>query len=118
MRIVKTIANGDCGLDVMCLMLDWSRCDQNRNVLRSEMAAFALRHLGNRAFIAMLAGVGESRTHLGLIELGQTGAELLEEAQPGDGDGPPAGAGTPEAAQRHFSDEESIAVTWTCRLEL
>ena len=29
-RIVTTVLDGDCGLDVMCLMLGWKRCKQNR----------------------------------------------------------------------------------------
>ena len=41
------------------------------------MAAFALKHVGNRAFIAMLHSVGELTTHLGLFELGSAGAELV-----------------------------------------
>ena len=41
------------------------------------MAAFALKHVGNRAFIAMLHSVGELTTHLGLFELDSAGAELV-----------------------------------------
>ncbi len=72
------------------------------------MAAFALKHVGNRAFIAMLHGVGELTTHLGLFELGSAGAELVVSAaleeHHGDGGGALVVAGTPEAAQRNFSD--------------
>ena len=79
LHIVRTIVDGDCGLDTMCLMLGWNRCKQNRDRLRSELAAFALKHIGNRAFIAMLHSVGELSSHLGL-ELESAGAEMLADS--------------------------------------
>ena len=93
------------------------------------MAAFALKHVGNRAFIAMLHSVGELTTHLGLFELDSAGAELVVgagvelavcsalEEHHGDGGGALVDAGTLEAAQRNFNDEEISAVTWKCRLQ-
>ena len=125
LNIVQTVCDGDCGLDVMCLMLGWTRSKQNRNVLRSEMAAFALKHIGNRAFIAMLRHVGELNAHLGLFELDSAGVELIEgdaqdsaqESHHGDGGAAIVVAGTLEATQRNFSDEEMQAVTWKCRLQ-
>ena len=98
-------------------------------MLRTAMAGFALNHIGNRAFIAMLHTVGELTTHLGLFELDSTGAELVvgvgaelvvgaaQESHHGDGGAPLVNAGTPEATQRNFSDEEIRAVTWKCRLQ-
>ena len=77
LHVAKTVADGDCGLDVMCLMLAWKRCKHNRDVLRNELCAFALKHMGNRAFVAMLHEVGELRTHLGLFELDSAAAALL-----------------------------------------
>ena len=77
----------------------------------------------------MLHSVGELTTHLGLFELGSAGAELVVgagvelavssalEEHHGDGGGAPVDAGTPEAAQRNFSDEEISAATWKCRLQ-
>ena len=82
MRIVKTVADGDCGLDVMCLMLGWRRCKQNRDLLRNELCAFALMHIANRAFVAMLHEVGELREHLGLFELDSAGKALLAVSRP------------------------------------
>ena len=67
MGMVKTVVDGDCGIDVMCLMLGLKRCKQNWNILRCEMAAFALQHVGNWDFIAMMHSVGELTTHLGLF---------------------------------------------------
>ena len=105
------------------------RCKENLNILRSEMAAFALQHVGNRGFIAMMHSVGELTTHLGLFALGSVGAELLVgasvelpvssalEVHHGDGGGSLVGAGTPEAAQWNFSDEEISVVTQKCRVQ-
>ena len=86
LHIAKTVMDGDCGLDVMCLMLAWKRCKQNRDLLRNELGAFALKHMGNRAFVAMLHEVGELSTHLGLFALDSAGEALLaEESHHGDG---------------------------------
>ena len=41
------------------------------------MGAFALKHVGNRAFVATMHAVGEIGTHLGLFELDSAGAALL-----------------------------------------
>ena len=126
LHIAKTVADGDCGLDVMCLMLAWKRSKLNRDLLRLELAAFALKHMGNRAFVAMLHGVGELRTHLGLVELDSAGKvlladelhqESLQELHHGDGAAPPAALQTLDASARHFSDEEILAMRWKCRLQ-
>ena len=118
--------DGDCGLDVMCLMLAWKRSRENRCLLRKELGVYALKHVGNRAFVAMLHEVGELKTHLGFYELESAGA-LLIESHHGDGavleshhgDGvqlavlPPG----PDANGRHFSGEEIRAMAWKCRLQ-
>ena len=109
----------------MCLMLAWKRCKQNRDLLRNELGAFALKHMGNRAFVAMLHAVGELRTHLGLFESDSAGAALLaddlqeslQESHHGDGAAPPVVPRTPDASVRHFSDEQVRAMTWKCRLQ-
>jgi len=119
LNLVQIVCDGDCGLDVMCLMLGWTRAKQNRNLLKSEMAAFALKHIGNRAFIAMLSHVGELNALLGFFQLDSAGAELIEgDAQDsaqashhGNGGAAIVVARTPEATQRNFSDEEMLAVT-------
>ena len=53
-RVAKTVANGDCGLDVMSLMLGMSRNLVNRRAVRTEICAYAWKHIANRALIAML----------------------------------------------------------------
>ena len=102
LHVAKTVADGDCGLDVMRLMLAWKRCKHNRDVLRNELCAFALKHVGNRAFAATLHEVGELRAHLGFFELDSAAAALLadepedvEESHHGDGAAPPAVPQTP-----------------------
>ena len=47
--VMETIADGDCVLDVMCLMVGCVRDMASRRNLRSAMCAFALKHVGNRA---------------------------------------------------------------------
>ena len=89
-------------------MLGWRCCKQNRDTLRTELAAFALKHIGNRAFVAMLFSLGELTSHLGLFELDSAGAELLaagaelvvgaaKESHHGDGGGPLVDPATAEA---------------------
>ena len=122
LHILPTVVDGDCGIDALTLMLGWERSARNRKALRLELAAFAFKHLGNRAFIAMLYGVGELTQHLGLFELDSAGAEVLVTAPaelaevPHHGDGG-ADAGTPQARGRNFSDEEMQALKWKCRLQ-
>ena len=36
-HIARTVTDGDCGLDVMCLMLAWERSRENRCLLRNEL---------------------------------------------------------------------------------
>ena len=135
--VMETIGDGDCGLDAMCLMLARRLCKQKRDSLRSALAPFAFKHIGNRAFIAMLHSVGELSSHLGLFELESAGAEMLadsgaaelvpaigaelvvdaaKESHHGEGGGPLIDLATADATQRNFSEEEMRAVTWKCRL--
>ena len=59
-RIVTwTVCDGDCGLDVLCLMGGLSRCRLQRDSLRTELSAFVVKHAGNRALTV-------SYTHLTL----------------------------------------------------
>ena len=72
----------------------------------------------------MLHAVGDLTTHLGLFELGSAGVEMLVgasvelavssalEVHHGDGGGALVDAGTPGAARRNFSDEETRVVIW------
>ena len=52
--VTRTVADGDCGLDVLCLMSGLSRCQLQRDSLRTELSAFILKHAGNRALISIL----------------------------------------------------------------
>ena len=112
------------------MLHDWLETLQaEADILRYEMAAFALKHVGNRDFIAIMHSVGELTTHLGIFGLGSVGAELLVgasvelpvssalEVHHGDGGGSFVGAGTPEAAQWNFNDEGISVVTQKCRLQ-
>ncbi len=121
LHVSETVADGDCGLDVMCLMLAWKRSKENRIKLRTGLADFAVQNLDNRAFVAMLHTVGELKVHLGFFELESSGADLLARPLPAmvmassveaarHGDGVVALGNTPPPLQseRHFSDEELV----------
>ena len=77
MHILKIVSNGDCGLDVMCLMLGWARSLANRTLIRNELAQLALDRGANRALILMLFQTGELTVHLGQINIASAGASLL-----------------------------------------
>ena len=110
-RIVTcTVCDGDCGLDVLCLMGGLSRCRLQRDSLRTELSAFVLKHAGNRALISILFQLVEVTEHLGLFELAAAGAELVvDDAHHGDGEAP-----RPIRA-RDFTEEELCAVRWKCK---
>ena len=122
-QVVKTIGNGDCGLDAVCLMLGRPRSLQSRKNIRTALVAFALKHIGNRALIAMLFGVAELEHHLGLYELESAGASLMAcpDEEPvvsthhGDGDGVLAPI-DPLPSKRVLREEEVSAVARKCRL--
>ena len=111
-RIVTwTVCDGDCGLDVLCLMGGLSRCRLQRDSLRTELSAFVVKHAGNRALISILFQLVEVTEHLGMFELAAAGAELVvDDAHHGDGEAP-----RPIRA-RDFTEEEMCAVIWKCKL--
>ena len=114
--VIKTIADGDCGLNVMTLILGRRRLKEIRNSLRLELCAYALKHAGNRAFIAGLFSLGETSEHLGLFELEAAGAKLFE-VEPSTSDICSAGRhGDGEITPRVYSVEEVRAMTWKRRL--
>ena len=65
-RIVTwTVCDGDCGLDVLCLMGGLSRCRLQRDSLRTELSAFLVKHAGNRALSSVLLQLVEVKEQLG-----------------------------------------------------
>ena len=75
--VVKTIADGDCALDAMCLMLGVPRTLASRKTIRRECGLFARSHIENKALVAMLHTTGEMSEHLGLEELEASGGLLM-----------------------------------------
>ena len=71
MQVLKTFADGDYGIDAMCLMLGWQRTSANRAILRHERGESALKHIANRAPIIMLYQAGELANLLGILILTQ-----------------------------------------------
>ena len=119
--VLQTIADGDCAIDVMCLMIGAFRRLAARTAIRIELGDFLLRHAGNRSLIACAYTLREVSCHLGMIELAAAGAALLELDAAGHGDGDANiashGDGAEPQAVQHFTDEEYRAVAWKCRLE-
>ena len=110
--VIHTVADGDCGLDVQCLMLGAMRHKALRDSLRCELAAFALEHVSNRALIASLYRLAEVSEHLGLYELAAAGEQLLlDDVRSED---VPRGNGGNDA--RTFSDQQISAAKWKCGL--
>ena len=63
--VLETVADGDCGLDVLNMMTGSERRLEVREALRQEIAGFLLKHVGDRALIAMLRDLGELDITLG-----------------------------------------------------
>ena len=121
--VVQTVADGDCGVDVQSLMLGAGRTRRVRQRLRTELCGFALQHVGNRALIACLFGLGELSEHIGLFELAAAGAQMLvNDTQHGDDDGDEAHRGDGVVpgvlakVMQTFTDEEISAARWKCQL--
>jgi len=115
--VIETIADGNCGLDVMCLMLGLRREAQVRQSLRIDMGAFLLAHIGNRAMISSMYLLGEVDRHIGLFELEAAGAILLAGEVGHDHTDAESHGDGGEGVARSFSDEECLAVRWKCRLD-
>ena len=122
--VILTVADGDCGFDVMCLMSGEPRRLAARNALRTELRNFVLKHAGNRALVSCMSTLGEVSVHVGLLELAAAGAALVGDinvhAHHGDGVGDAVHAhhGDGVGGSRSFGDEERSAVKWKCRLHL
>ena len=140
--MLETVDDGDCGVDVLNLIVGVERQLEVREALRLELAGFLLKHVGNRALIAMLFDLGEVAVHLGRVELETEAAKLLNtthHTHHGDGrgdalvhgehdthhgeddgvalahgDGAPCGPSA--VVDRIFSVEEVNAVKWKCQL--
>ena len=145
MRVIQTVANGDCGLDVACMMLRQPRGELQRNALRTELCDFAFKHCSNRSLVASLHGLAEIPCNLGFFSLEESAAVLLQRVDHGSvetglvaeaehhGDGEAVGPAAPVdqtnhtgvvnvseailANQKKFSEEEIQAITMKCQLQ-
>ena len=54
--VLETVGDGDCGLDVLNMIIGGERRLEARQALRQEMAKFLLKHVGNRAACLGLPG--------------------------------------------------------------
>ena len=75
------MADGGCGLDICNMNQGCERSASNRSATRVILAEFAYKHMGNRAFSALMHQTGEIRTHLGLHGLESSFKELFAALQ-------------------------------------
>lgn len=123
--MVRTIADGDCALGVMCLKLGKPRTLASRKGIRHECIIFARRQAARRALIAMLNVLGELKEHLEPYELDAAGVVLMTRPQEeivlaiNHGDGVsldvPTDIALPTA--RDYSPDEISAMAWKCRMQ-
>ena len=125
--VVYTVADGDCGFDAMCLMLNVPRRLTTRTGLRTDIGRFLLQHAGNRAVIAIMHTLVEVSVHFGMFELRAAGEAIfvadvgvvaVGDVNHGDGGVTPKylhhGDGV---VVRAFTDEETRALRWKCQLD-
>ena len=128
LHVFRTVTDGDCAIDTMCMILGWSRTFAMRQKLRSELAKFVYMHRSNRALIWMLGYFKELSQTLGCYEIEASGRELFEHHSH-DGAIAHSHCHGGEVAlqeadrlqlavpvQKDFSEEEIAAVIWKCRL--
>ena len=79
-NIIDTCRDGDCGLDVMCLMQGQPRGIVSRQAIRGDLAAFVHKHRENKALLHMLKGLGEltGLEDLGEMDLSADAARLMD----------------------------------------
>ena len=82
--IERTDATGDCGVDVMSLMLGEERSPQKRLEIRGKLVKLVNDNRGNRALIAMLSGCQELNKNLGTEDLDSAAQELFTNRCCGD----------------------------------
>ena len=59
LAVQETIADGDCGLDVMCLMLGLERKAEARDCLRQELSSWLLEHAADEQLQTSFGWLGE-----------------------------------------------------------
>ena len=79
-NIIETCRDGDCGLDVMCVMGGRPRGIVPRQAIRGDLAAFVHKHRENKALLHMLKGLGEltGLEDLGEMNLSADAARLMD----------------------------------------
>ena len=77
-HLLQTVADGDCGIDLCTVMLDWERTAANRQKVRDRLWEVAFKSMGNRAFVYLMYNSGEITDHMGLHDLENSFCDLLE----------------------------------------
>ena len=121
--VVKTVADGDCAIDVMCLAGGMQRAVANRQRLRLELASFLIDHVADARFQEAFClcgelpeGDGDEGTHGGW-SVGSGPQQGTHGG--GDGVSGPQGPlpGTRDGEEdAPFSEQTLAAVARSCRL--
>ena len=133
-RLLQTVADGDCGIDMCTMILEWERTAASRQKVRDKLCEVAINSMNNRAFVFLMYTTGEIKHHMGCHGLDDSFVALLEQhghrayfaGHQSDG------VGVVEADQRgsgvvamsqpvdctasEVTDEEVAALTWKCSL--
>ena len=78
LRLLETVTDGDCGIDVCNMILGWERTPANRQKIRNRLCEVAFKSQGNRAFIWLMYSQYEIDHHKGLYALEDSFIELME----------------------------------------
>ena len=120
-HVISTIADGNCGLDAMCIMLGLQRTAMACEALRLDIALFVLKHNANRALISALYHLQEVSRHMGHFELEHAAIPLFpDETIRGDGDDDSSIGAQNDAIAvpaREYTQEEVEAIIWKCNLQ-
>ena len=116
--VIPTIADGDCGPDAMCVLLNTHRTILSRQKLRHTLAAFLLKHAQNRALIHTMCALCEHTIRAAVHLFEETGERHGHVVPPRDachGDGKRRSCS--ELALRSFSPLQTAAIRFRCGLQ-
>ena len=77
-HLLKTVSDGNYGIDVFTMILGWERTHASWQRVRDILHVFAFKNIGNRAFIYLMYSTAEISRHLGLHSLEGEYQKLLE----------------------------------------
>ena len=122
--VQETVADGDCGLDVMCLMLGLERVEATRKRLRLELSDWLLQQADDEQLQDAFRWLGEDPEMMPELAVAAASDPVVVDvaagsasaARPSDDDS----SGIPGKGQREAqepSEQELEALEWACGLK-